>query len=413
MSWKSSSRGIASATALPSQALLVLLLSSSILGAGELVANRYGEIDETPLLTAQEEVLDLNLSSGWVNANEGETTGSMEPEDVSAYSDESILSDEDAAETLDPETAFYAEAEEVEEEEEEEEAELTMAEAVVYVFNNDDDTLSISLFIDSELLGTEDVSKDKEKKFGNYPLVTGSHSFKITWWDDDTKKTHQEELVATVEGVTAVTLYTTLNKGPEKFEMNVMLRNENSKDLEAYLYIDGEYEKQKTAKKESTTDFGKFDIEEGVHVLAVRWQDPETKIDYEKRKTIRVDGKDVVTFHAPAGMTFQTDEEAASKAAAKTTTSSKTETTSTKTASTSATTNDAVEGGESPSKTGTGDSNKPSSNSGEVKSAADKGQSEPETNENNGDAGPDVTNVTLYLTTIGAILAIYIIFFRR
>jgi hypothetical protein len=409
MSWKSSSRGIASATALLSQALLILLLSSSIPGAGELVANRYGEIDETPLVTAQEEVLDLNLSSGGVNANEGATTGSMEPEDVSAYSDESIPSDEDAAETRTPETTFSTEAEEVEEEE----AELTMAEAVVYVFNNDDDTLSISLFIDSELLGTEDVSKDKEKKFGNYELLAGSHSFKITWWDDDTKKTHQEELVATVEGETAVTLYATQNKEPEEFEVNVMLRNENPEDLEAYLYIDGEFDKQKTAKKESTTDFGKFDIEEGTHVLAVRWQDPETKIEYEKRKTIRVDGKDVVTFYAPAGMTFQSDEEAASKAATKTTTSSKTETTSTKTASTSATTKDAGEEEGSPSRTGTSDSNKPSSNSGEVKTTADKGQSEPETDESDGNAGPDVTNVTLYLTTIGAILAIYIIFFRR
>jgi hypothetical protein len=416
MSRKSYRRGIASATALLYQALLIMLLSASILGSGELVANEYGEIDETPMATdpvAQEVAAILPADSAEVMAEEVATSGSTEPE-ASVSSDEAVPSGEEAVETRTSETAVSAEAEEVgegaEEAEEIEEAEPTMAEAVVYVFNNDDDTLSISLFIDSELLGTEDVSKEKEKKFGNYELLAGSHNFKITWWDDDTKKTHQEELVATVEGETAVTLYATQNKEPEEFEVNVMLQNENPEDLEAYLYIDGEYEKQKTAKKESITDFGKFDIEEGTHELAVRWQDPETKIEYEKRKTVRVDGKDVVTFYAPAGMTFESDEVAASKATtSKATTSSKTIAT-TKTAPNSTTTKDEGVEGEPPSKTGTSGSNKPS---GEVKSASDKGQSEPESDESKGSAGPDGTNATLYLSTIGAILAIYIIFFRR
>jgi len=289
---------------------------------------------------------------------------------------------------------------------------------VVYVFNNDDDTLSVSLFIDSELKGTEDVSKDKEKKFGNYQLEAGSHRFKITWWDDDTKKTHQEELIATVEEETAVTLYATQNKEPEEFEVNVMLRNENQEDLEAYLYIDGEYEKQKTAKKESTTDFGKFDLEEGTHELAVRWQDPQTNIGYEKRKTVRVDGKDVVIFYAAKGMTFESEEE---KATAKTT-SSKT-TTISKTSSTS--TIEANEGRGSSSLIEEGDLKATSSNSGEVKVTADKTKTsqeektpsgdnrEQKPDEKDEDGGPDAGSTTLYISTIGAILAIYIIFFRR
>jgi len=398
MSRKSSSRGIALATALLSP-LLIVLLSSSIQGSGELVANEFGEIEETPMVTPP--------------ATEGEAAAlpeDSEAEVVSAPFEKAATREEVAAETNASETAASAE--------EEEEAEITMAEAVVYVFNNDDDTLSISLFIDSELEDTVEVSKDTEKKFGNYPIEAGSHSFKITWWDDDTKKTYQEEEEMAIEEVTAVTLYATQNKEPEEFEVNVMLRNDNSEDLEAYLYIDGEYDKQKTAKKESTTDFGKFDLEEGTHELAMRWQDPETNIDYEKRKTIRVDGTDVVIFYAPAGMTFESDEDAASKATtSKTTTSSKTDADSTKTASTSTTTKDDDEAGGASSKTGGSDTKETSSNSSGTKASNDESKTSLEEKEPSrdkpADTGADVTNLTLYLSTIGAILAIYFIFFRR
>ncbi|HOO53663.1 MAG TPA: hypothetical protein PLY09_00065 [Methanothrix sp.] len=423
MNRKSSCHGIASAMAPISQAVLLLLLFASILGAAELGANEYGEIDERPTVTETATSEDAAVPAGGseeTGAEEADTSGSDQPEEASAFSDLGERSAEDAMAEIDfsasNDTIASSDAE-IEEEAEE----PTIAEAVVYVFNNDDDTLSVSLFIDSELLGTEDVSKEKEKKFGNYQLEAGSHRFKITWWDDDTKKTHQEEMVATVEDETAVTLYTTQNKEPEEFEVNVMLRNENSEDLEAYLYIDGEYEKQKTAKKESTTDFGKFDLEEGTHELAVRWQDPETKIEYEKRKTVRVDGKDVVTFYAPQGMTFESEDE---KATAKTTPSktaanSKIDTASTKTPS--STTKDDEK--DPSSQTGTTDAKQAPSNSG-VKVADDRGEtseeektpsgdgSEQRPNEKEGD-GPTAASELLYLSTIGAILLIYIIFFRR
>ncbi len=426
MDRKHFSHGIASVTALLSQALLIILLSASHLVAGDLVANQYGEIDETPVITepeTQEEIFELAAGAEEGISEEGATSGSTEPEDVSAFSDlGEISSDGEAVEMNSSEMVASAEAEEVEEEDDEE-TEPTMAEAVVYVFNNDDDTLSVSLFIDSELKGTEDVSKEKEKKFGNYELEAGSHRFKITWWDDDTKKTHQEEQVATLEDETAVTLYTTQNKEPEEFEVNVMLRNENQEDLDAYLYIDGEYEKQKTAKKESTTDFGKFDIEEGTHELAVRWQDPETKIEYEKRKTVRVDGTDVVTFYAPQGMSFESAEE---KAASTATTSktTNTKTTPSKTATTSKTTSTKDVEEKDPSSEIEMSDEKTGSDSVEVKASADRSETgqeekvtsnknEPKPDERGEDEGRDAGSATLYLSTVGAILAIYIIFFRR
>ena len=50
----------------------------------------------------------------------------------------------------------------------------------VYVFNKDDDYLKVSLFIDSMLKDSYDISSDSEKKFNAYPLPKKSHNFKIT-----------------------------------------------------------------------------------------------------------------------------------------------------------------------------------------------------------------------------------------
>ena len=353
------------------RAFLLLLISSAlVLGSAELEANEYGEIDEVP---------------------EAEPSGEETPP-VAVVDGEAPAPDPSAPE-LEPgeaEPEAYSASEE------------KTAEAVVYVFNRDDDALSISLLIDSELVGTEEVPKEKEKKFGSYELAAGPHDFRISWWDDDTKKTHREDLTVEVEGTTAVTLYATQNKGAEKFEVNVMLRNDNDEDLEAYLYVDGVYEKLKTAKKKSTTDFGKFDLEEGTHVLAVRWQDPATKIEYEKRKTIRISGKEAITFYAPAGMTFEEVEEkdAAPKADA------------------------------SPSPTKTVRETPPAAE--EEGSASPNGADPkaevPESREERGDAGrteavgspePDQeaasspAGSTLVVSAAAAILAIYILFFRR
>ena len=446
MSRKSSCIRIRSERVTLPLALLLLLLSAITLASGALEANEYGEIVEASEATGpetSEDAAGIPAESGESGAGDG---GATEAADASDSIDGADNSGMDASEKTDPteakesadvdgsdeDEADGGESADVEgpDEDEADGGEPTTAEAVVYVINNDDDTLSISLYIDSELVGTEEISKDKEKKFGDYQLEAGSHEFEISWWDDDTKKTHREELTETVEEETAVTLYATQHKEPEEHEINVMLRNENDEDLEAYLYIDGEYEKLKTAKKESTTDFGKFDIEEGTHELAVRWQDPETNIEYEKRKTIRVDGTDAVTFYAPAGMSFESDEVAAP--ATKSSRATKSDDESASTASSSETSSSAKEEGEedtasktekdTASETEKIDSQRGSSNSNEVGAAADgMGTTAEETvrsgdgreDDGGGDESSDAGGAALYISTIGAILAIYIIFFRR
>jgi len=275
-----------------------------------------------------------------------------------------------------------------------------LAEAVVYVFNKDNDKLSISLLIDSELKDTKDVSKEKEVKFGIYPVEAGPHKFEISWWDDDTKKSYVEERVEEIYSEKAVTLYTTENKEPEEFEVRVLVRNENEDELDVYLYIDDEYEKQKEVKKTSTADLGKYDLEVGVHEFSVRWQDPETMIEYEKRKTVNVNGKDVVTFYAPKGVFFETEVE---KPVTRTT-SSKTYTTSLVSVSDSK--NNEKEDEESPDRTEK-DSYKPSSNPPGYESATERRDTAPE--------GLDRVNIdqNLYIVIIGTILVIYLFFFRR
>ena len=175
----------------------------------------------------------------------------------------------------------------------------------VYVSNNDDDSLEASLFIDSKLMDAKDISSGSEKEIGSYPLDFGPHSFKITWWDEDTKKSHESEETKQIQNETSVNLYITQNKEPEEFDVSVKLTNDNSKELEAYLYVDDNFEKNKAVSKESTSDMGTISLAEGIHNLSVRWRDKDTKIEYEKKKTILVSRDEVVVFYIPQGISFE------------------------------------------------------------------------------------------------------------
>jgi hypothetical protein len=175
----------------------------------------------------------------------------------------------------------------------------------VYVSNKDDDSLKASFFIDSELMDTKDISSGSEKEIGSYPLNIGAHVFKITWWDEDTKESYEAEETRHIQNETSINLYTTQNKEPEKFDIFVKLTNDNPKGLEAYLYVDDNFEKNKAVSKESTSDMGTISLEEGTHNLSVRWQDKDTKIEYEKKKTILVSRDEAVVFYIPQGISFE------------------------------------------------------------------------------------------------------------
>lgn len=175
----------------------------------------------------------------------------------------------------------------------------------VYVTNNDNERLKVSLFIDSELIDNKEIASDSEEKIDSYPLSPGPHSFKITWWDEDIRQSLEMEETRDISAETSVNLYTTLHDEPDVYEITVNLVNENPHDLEAFLYADGSFEKSKDAKKESSTELGSVKLEEGPHNLSVRWQDPETKIEYEKTRKITVRQDEAVILYAPRGVSFQ------------------------------------------------------------------------------------------------------------
>lgn len=175
----------------------------------------------------------------------------------------------------------------------------------VYITNNDNERLKVSLFIDSVLMDSKDISSKSDLKIDSYPLEGGSHSFKITWWDEDVKSPFEMEEIKDISAETSVNLYTILNEKPKEFEIIVNLVNENSENLLAFLYADGSFKKSKVVNKEGSAELGKINLEVGIHNLSVRWQDEKTRIEYEKSKKISVKRDEVVIFYAPKGMSFE------------------------------------------------------------------------------------------------------------
>lgn len=177
--------------------------------------------------------------------------------------------------------------------------------AHVYVSNKDNERLKVTLFIDSELKDSKELASDSESKIDSYSLPKGPHLFKITWWDEDIKSSCEMEELKNIQNETSINLYTSNHEAPEKYEILVKLVNENNNDLEAFLYADDSFEKSKEVNKDSTSELGTIKLEEGVHNLSVRWQDRNTRIEYEKSKKITVTRDDVLVFYAPQGVSFE------------------------------------------------------------------------------------------------------------
>ena len=105
-------------------------------------------------------------------------------------------------------------------------------------------------------MDTKELSSDSELKINSYPLSRGPHRFKITWWDEDVKRSFEMEELKDIQNETSVNLYTSPHEAPEKFDVSVKLTNENRNDLEAYLYVDDSFEKSKEVGKDSTSELG-------------------------------------------------------------------------------------------------------------------------------------------------------------
>lgn len=244
--------------------LIVLLIASVILAAGE--ENNSTDANSTDANSTDANSTDANSTDG----------NSTETNSVNQYLDDSS-----------PKSAEH--------------------DVHVYITNNDNERLKVSLFIDDELKESKELATDTETKIDSYPLSSGPHRFKISWWDEDVKKSFDFDELKDITTETSVNLYTTLHDEPEKFDITVKLNNENDNALEAFLYVDGSFEKSKEVSKDSTADLGTIKLEEGVHNLSIKWQDTDTRIEYEKTKKITVTKEDAVVFYAPQGVSFEAE----------------------------------------------------------------------------------------------------------
>ncbi len=291
----------------------------------------------------------------------------------------------------------------------------------VYVSNKDNERLKISLFIDSDLKDTKELSSDSESKIDSYPLLKGPHLFKITWWDEDVKRSFEMQELKDIQNETSINLYASNHEAPDKYEILVKLTNENSNDLEAFLYVDDSFEKSKEVSKDSTSELGTIKLEEGVHNLSVRWRDRETKIEYEKSKKITVTRDDVLIFYAPQGVSFEAKksavqpEKTALAKEEKVVTSTAKETTKATTkenaSETSSLTNDTIaddkKKDETASSTNGADSKSISKAETRTNVLADKSSYDEKDNPLNGEALQDIDRIYLYAVLV--IVAVYLL----
>ena len=174
----------------------------------------------------------------------------------------------------------------------------------VFVKNLDDDKLYIRLFIDGvfeDKSPTFYVSSGSIKKYSACYLVEGPHTFKIKWYDHDTKQEHEKIEEHSVSGESdVVVLYTVEHADKDtKISARVYVKNNDDDPADVYLDIDGKYKKYETIEAGDTCDYEEdgyeFDEKES-HTFKIRWIDPDTDIEYEKITRQYIDTAESVTM---------------------------------------------------------------------------------------------------------------------
>ena len=172
----------------------------------------------------------------------------------------------------------------------------------VYVKNVDDDKQEVHLLIDGGDEGFEKPSSGTTKKYGEYNLEEGVRTFKIKWFDTDTDKWYEKTEEHTITGATTIILLTDEHdEEEERICAYVYVHNlDADDDLNVYLYIDDKYKKYELVKlgeiKAYETDGYEFD-EEGVHTFEIKWRDPDTAVEYEKRTRKYIKSEESITMY--------------------------------------------------------------------------------------------------------------------
>ena len=175
----------------------------------------------------------------------------------------------------------------------------------VFVKNLDDDKLTVFLYIDGNYINDKDVSSGSTKEYSTYKLVEGQHTFKIKWYDHDTKQEHEKIEERSVSGDTdVVVLYTVEHADKDtKISARVYVKNNDDDPVDVYLHIDGTYKEHETIEAGDTCDYDEdgyeFDETES-HTFEIRWIDPDTDIEYEKITRQYIETAESVTIQVDA-----------------------------------------------------------------------------------------------------------------
>jgi len=172
----------------------------------------------------------------------------------------------------------------------------------VYVKNLDNDKLTVFFFIDGNFIIDKDVSSGSTKKYSNYKLLGGFHTFKIRWYDLDTDEWYEQTTEYSVSGETDLVVINTVEHTAEdnRISAQVYVKNNDNDYLDVYLYIDGTYKTYKTIEAGDTCDYEEdgyeFD-EAGSHTFMIRWRDPDTDVEYEKLTRKYIKSEESITIY--------------------------------------------------------------------------------------------------------------------
>ncbi|MEA1905761.1 MAG: cohesin domain-containing protein [Euryarchaeota archaeon] len=174
--------------------------------------------------------------------------------------------------------------------------------ATVFVKNLDDDKLTVFLYIDGNYIDDKDISSGSNKEYSTYKLLEGPHTFKIKWYDHDTKKEHEKVEERSVSGDTdVVVLYTVEHADKDtRISARVYVKNNDDDPLDVFLYVDDTYKEYETIEADDTCDYEdagyEFDEVES-HTFMIRWRDPDTDVEYEKLIRKYIKSEESITLH--------------------------------------------------------------------------------------------------------------------
>ncbi len=131
-------------------------------------------------------------------------------------------------------------------------------------------------------------------------IKPGKHTFTAMWRDPSTRRFQNNSVTQEIRlnELNKVTIDVFLRP---VYNLKVSAKNENDGNIVAYLYVDEDFIDGKLLK-EGWDSFESIEINSGSHEVSIRWLDPITNKEYQKKKKIFVDGEESLLFIATKGM---------------------------------------------------------------------------------------------------------------